>query len=277
MKKYLSIILALLMLISIVPMGTFAAETNVAFIGETGFTTLGQAISAAKSGDVITLSSDVTENVTIEKSITLDGAGNDYTGKISLNKASVTIQNVDFIKGCVEKAKKTTNGCNYTFRNCNFDGQGLNNYALNLNLTGNILIEDCSFSNYGYGALQVPTSNVSTTIKNVKVSNVNYGFKIDYSSGVTLENVTMSDIAYYGIYNSNYGEKTYTIRNCNFDTEFPIRIWQRNNTTYTNFVFEGENTFSSGEIISGSDLVNVKGVVYTVAIGEKNSLLSKQL
>ncbi len=51
LRKYLSIVLALFMLVSIVPMGTFAADTE-AVIGGTVYATLKEPFAAAEDGDV---------------------------------------------------------------------------------------------------------------------------------------------------------------------------------------------------------------------------------
>ncbi len=257
-KRILGVALALVMVLGMFSVTAFAAAP-VAELNGNLYSSLKDAIDAASAGDTITLFDDVTENVTIGKKLILDGAGNDYTGKITLKTAPVTIQNVNFVEGTVYKNKKSgrTVGT-VAVKNCTFDGQGLNDYAINLGSVDYIVIEDCTFKNYGYGALQVPSSNIATTLKNVDISNVNYGVKIDYSNGVTLENVTMSDIGYYGIYNSNYGKKTITLNDCTIDAENPIRIWQRNTTVTTDIVLKGDNEFTAEVIVSGSDLVNVK-------------------
>jgi len=222
--------------------GTYTVIEDVAYgkvaqVGSEYFPTLAAAIEAAQSGDTITFLADITENVTVNKNVTIDGADFNYTGKMTLNKVDVTVKNVDFVKGTIYKNKNTGVGGNYTIKNCDFDGQGINDYAVNLGGTGSIVIENCTAKNYGYGFLQVPSSNTSVSVKNVTVSNVNYGFKVDYSNGVTLENVDVT-AAVAGILNSNYGEKTITIK----DSEISILgTWTRNNTTKTTYVFEGAN------------------------------------
>ena len=165
---------------------------RVAQIGETQYKTLAAAIAAAQAGDTITFLTDITEDVTVDKSVTIDGAEKIYTGTMTLNKVDVTIQNVNFVKGTVYKNKSTGAGGNFTIKNCEFDGQGLNGYAVNLGGTGAIVIEDCTAKGYGYGFLQVPTSNNSLSVKNITVSDVNYGIKVDYSNGVTIENAKIT-------------------------------------------------------------------------------------
>jgi len=226
---------------------TVTEVTYAAQIGATKYETLADAIAAAASGDTITLLTDVNESVTVNKSVTIEGAECSYTGKMSVTAtASITVQNVDFVAGCIDKASGSGS---VTIKSCDFDGQGLNSYALNLR-TGskNIIIEDCTVKNYGYGFLQTPKASGHVTVKNVTVENVNYGFKIDYSSGVTMENVTVKDAGYYGIYDSNYGTKTYTITNCSFSGKNPIQMWERNTTVVDTFKFYGANTLSGDDV-----------------------------
>jgi hypothetical protein len=107
------------------------------------------------------------------------------------------------------------------------------------------VIENVTAKNYVYGFLQLSASNTSLTVKNVEVKNVNYGFKIDYSNGVTMERVTVTDARYYGIYDSNFGTKTYTITNSNISS---IEIWERPSVTNTTtFNFVGDNTVGTLE------------------------------
>lgn len=188
----------------------------VANVNGTYYKTLEEAIKAANSGDTVTLVEDVTEDVTIGKSITIDGADKTYTGKMNLNgsKATVTIKNV------------------------NFDGKGYNGYAVESKGAYYITIVDCTAKDYGYGFVQVAKGSVRVTVKNVTVSDCNYGLKVDYSQEVVIENVDL-DCAVAGVLNSNYGEKTITIKDSDISI---LGTWTRNDTTKSNYVFEGDNS-----------------------------------
>ena len=224
-KRFLSVALVLMMAFAVMTVSAFATEgTNVAKIGDTEYATLAAAIKVATAGDTITLLDDVTEDVTISKNLTINGAGKTYTGKMNLtNRADITIKNV------------------------NFEGKG-NGYAVESKGAYYVTIEDCTAKNY-YGFVQVASGAVLTTVKNVTVSNVTYGIKVDYSDEVTLENVTVKD-AYVGLCDSNFGEKTYTITNCKFNAEMPVVIWERtgkSNVTTLNFV--GVNDFGTDDYL----------------------------
>ena len=213
------------------------------------FATLAEAITAAQAGNTIVLLANITEDVTVNKNLTLDGAGKNYTGKITLNKVNFTAENVNFVKGNIYKNKDTGVGGTYTIKNCTFDGQSMNDYAVNLGGTSAIVIEGVTAKYYGYGFLQVPASNTSVSVKDVEISNVNYGLKIDYSGGVTLENVkAVASVA--GVLNSNYGAKTITIKNSELSI---LGTWTRNNTTKTTYVFEGANSIDEFVIDAAID------------------------
>ena len=177
------------------------------------YETLAGAIADATAGDTITFLADITENVTINTAVTIDGAGKTFTGNMNL-KANTTIKNV------------------------NFDGKGYNGYAVETRGANYLTIEDCTAKNYGYGFVQLASGTALTTVKNVTVSNMNYGVKVDYSNAVVLENVDMT-AGVAAVLNSNYGAKTITIKNSKLNI---LGTWKRNDTTKTNYVFEGENT-----------------------------------
>ena len=253
--------------------GTYSVTVSAAKIGEKTYETLAAAISAAKAGETITLLSDRTENVTISKNLTIDGAGKTYTGTMTVNNVNATIQNVAFVEGQVYKDKKTgSNAAIITIKDCTFDGQGLNAYAVNLGGTASMVLEDIKATGYGYGLLQVPSSCAGLSIKNVEVSDCYYGFKVDYANAVSMENVKIANDVTIGIYDSNYGTKTYTIKGSTLNATTPIKIWERNQTTYTTFKFEGKNTIAS---LPTSTLVKYEGVIVgNSAYGELTDALA---
>ena len=113
-SKLLSLLLCLAMLMSMVPVAYAEVETegtggentptetnggaseqddattNAAKVGETGYTTLADAITAAQDGDTVTLLADVTEDVTINKNITLD-LGDKTLTNTSAGEATLTV------------------------------------------------------------------------------------------------------------------------------------------------------------------------------------------
>ncbi|MBR4847026.1 MAG: leucine-rich repeat protein, partial [Phascolarctobacterium sp.] len=200
------------------------ARPSVAQIGTQGYETLAKALENAAAGDTITFLADITEDVTVNKAITIDGAGKTYTGKMTL-KADTTIQNV------------------------NFDGKSSVDYAVVTGGANYVTIEGCTAKNYTYGFVQLSSGTALTTVKNVTVSNMNYGVKVDYSNAVVLENVDIN-VNSAAVLNSNYGEKTITIKNSKLNI---LGTWKRNDTKKTNYVFEGANTINSFVVVDTLD------------------------
>ena len=186
----------------------------VAEVNGTKYETLADAIKAAENGDVITLLMNVTEDVTVNKSITIDGANFEYTGNIAVKGSAVsaTIKNVNFVNGT--------------------------GYAITTNTIKSITVENCTVENYAYGFLYANKSTPTVVVKNVTVDGGNYGFHWAYGTEATLENFTVSD-AKYGLYIQNYGSKTITLKNCDIST---IAIWERSGYSgVQTFKFEGQN------------------------------------
>ncbi|MBE6571322.1 MAG: hypothetical protein E7656_03610 [Ruminococcaceae bacterium] len=187
----------------------------VAEVNGTKYESLEEAIGAAQAKDTIVLLADITEDVTVNKSLTIDGANFKYTGNISVSGTSTAavVKNVNFV-----------------------DGTG---YAVTTNRIKSITVENCTVSNYGYGFLYANKSTPTVVVKNVTVNGGNYGFHWVYGTSATLENVKMTGVT-YGLYIQNYAGKTVTLKNCNISS---IGIWER--TGYSGvqtFKFEGANT-----------------------------------
>ena len=245
MKKILAILLTVLMAFTVV-VPVSAADTDVAAIGETTYATLQAAIDAAAADDTVKLIKDVTENVTVGKNLTIDGDDNDYTGKMTISKSiNLTVEDVNFVEGNVIKGKGTGTSGNYTFKNCSFFSESDAVYAVEIRGSSSIIIEDCTSDGY-FGFLQVPSSNNSTSIKNVTIKNAGYAIKVDYSNGVALENVTIAD-SKYGFVNSNFGKKTIAVKNCTVKAEYPLVIWDRDTKAVNTFKFEGKNDFGAND------------------------------
>ena len=98
-KKFLAVLLTLLMLLGALAMTTAADGGNVAEVNGTQHATLQEAVNAASTGETVTLLADTSEDVTINKSITLNLGGNTLTNKsagkatISVTGGTVTVKN----------------------------------------------------------------------------------------------------------------------------------------------------------------------------------------
>ena len=221
--------------------GKYIVGDYVAQIGETKYIALSKALEAATAGETIVFLADITEDATISKAVTIDGADKTYTGKMTLT-ADATIKNV------------------------NFDGKGYNGYAIETRGADYLTVEDCTAKNYGYGFVQLASGTALTTVKNVTVSNMNYGVKVDYSNKVVLENVDIT-AGVAALLNSNYGEKTITIKDSKLNI---LGTWVRNNTIKTTYVFEGANTV--GQWIIDAAIDNFKLATVESTLTAPNSV-----
>ena len=89
-NKLLSVVLTLCVLLAAFSLTALAAEGDVAKIGDVGYATLAEAIAAAKDGETVTLTADTTEDVTIDKNITLD-LGTKTLTNAGAGKATLTV------------------------------------------------------------------------------------------------------------------------------------------------------------------------------------------
>lgn len=205
--------------------GTYKLDelVYVAQIGDVKYETLAEAILFAQPGDTITLLADVSEDVTINTSITLDGALFEYTGNITVqgnnNDISVVIKKVNFGNGT--------------------------SYAVTTSRIKSITIEDCTVT--GRAFLYAKHSTPSIVVKNVTVSGGNYVANITYGSEAYFENVTAIGMTGYGIYTQSHSSKNITLKNCSFDTpNYPsIAVKDVNTAAVDTFIFEGDNVMTS--------------------------------
>ena len=225
--------------------GTYSVVGAVAKIGETKYGYLADAIAAAQAGDTITLLADITEDVTVNKSLTIDGANHKYKGQILTNntKLNLTVQNVNFVGGT--------------------------GYAIKSNGANKIVVKNCTVDGYDYGFLYANKSTNIIEVTDVTVSNCNYGLHFARGNKATLENVTMNNVT-YGIMTQNYGAKTITIRDCEINATTPIHVWERNTTVIDIFIFKGTNTVENAEsILPTINDLDTANIVAAAVIGDK--------
>ena len=201
---------------------------NAAKINETGieYATLTKAINAAQPGQTITFLRDINEVVSIKgEQLTIDGDNHTFSSKMTTAQSAtvdVKIQNVNF------------NGAsNYNI-----------NYAYAIHIVAGsspklLAIENCTATTYWTGFVQ-QSGGGTLTMKNVTVSNTNYGVKVD--KGTTkLENVTITNKVLFPFLIQN--EETSAIRNVTIkDSNLSnISTWTKG-AGKTEYTFEGTNT-----------------------------------
>lgn len=258
---------------------------DVAKIGETGYRTLAKAIEAAQPGDVITFLQDITENVTINKNVTIDGAGKKYTGTMTANSGlTVTVQNVNFVNGGFAKTAKSTTG-NYTFKDCTFDGAGTYAYPLSFGGANTINVENCTVKDYAYSFLYVRSSTVNVNVKDVTVENCS-SYAVYFSSGVTtaaFEKLTVKN-SNNGFVINNTAKRAFTIKDCTMEN-VNTAINHSNGTSDITCTVLGVNdiggaALSEYAVINGATITgttyygSVKGMVEKAVTGQTVQLLS---
>ena len=230
-------------------------KVDVAEVNGVGYTTLAAAIAAANAGDTIILLDNITENVTVNKNVTIEGADFSYTGMMKVNSGlTVTVQNVNFVNGCIDKVKGTKG--TLTVKDCTFDGTGSDYYyAVTMRGGAKVVTENCQSKGFVYGFLYIPNSVTNVSVKNVAVTECGMGINVAYGNKVTLENVTMTGVG-YGIQSHNYGAKTFTMNNCDISGEYAIFAWERTeNAVVDTFVFQGTGNKLSGEVVTNGHAV----------------------
>ena len=223
--------------------GGNTVKNSVATVGGNKYLTLAGAVEAAQPGDTVTLIADVSEDVTIKKSLTIDGAKSDteqfkYTGTMSINTSlDVAIQNVNFDKGSISEAKGTRG--TLTIKNCTFDGVDKSiGYAITVRGADKLVIENTAAKNYGYGMLYIPSSVAAIAVKDVTVSDVTSAFNIAYSGDGVFENVSVKN-ATYGLNAHNYGARTFVMKNWTLENVGMMTRVQEKATATVTFDMQG--------------------------------------
>ena len=206
-NRFLAALLAVAMMLQMLPMLAFAedAETDVAWIGETGYPSLEAAVTAAGDGATITLGEGVyslggkqnTQKVT-DKSLTFVGAGTD--------KTKWQIQ--------APQAPYGADGyCNYSF-----DG------------SDSITFQDMTVigSVYPDGTIKAEDTQGLVRVQNITLKDCVFNGRADYwgYTSTTFDNVTFNapGTTESRISSTNYSlwtytGKTYTFRDCTFNSK----------------------------------------------------------
>lgn len=171
-RTVLALLLAVLMAATLMTVGA-AAEGNEAAIGSTKYAKLTDALSEAKSGQTVTLLKDIDNSITavgytgginysLNEGVTLDGAGHTISGHIGvrINAAGGTVQNVKF-ENIHNKEVVDADTCEYY----GWESKTGNQSAIYASdLTGEVVIKNCTFDNIDWDAIQI-TPKEGSSIK----------------------------------------------------------------------------------------------------------------
>ena len=146
--------------------GTTGEVKHAATIGETQYNTLKDAIDAAKDGETVVLARDVTENININKSITLDlkgktltGLGNDSVVTITGSDTKVTVTSSAEEKGVITGGNNPSNGGGFSIQDATVS-------LHNLSITENKAIGDGGGVTGGGG---IYAKDANLTLDNVHI------------------------------------------------------------------------------------------------------------
>lgn len=278
MKKFFSMMLALMMVLSLTTIalgeestgvdcsgGCTDTENHVAAIGTTHYDSLSAALTAANSmsGDVtITLLDDVVENVTVKqivgRNLTIDGADNNYTGTITIHGNSgyddddtLTIKRVNFItdatSGYFIDANSTVEAERYahnvTIDSCTFTATTANNSvgAARFRQGYDISMTNCT-------AKDLFVVLWTTSVGPLHVENLTATGCIEGGISSGMESVTVKDSTIkttgtngYGIRHDGDGAYTLNVENSTIEAYIPIVVRKATANGYTVNV-SGNNT-----------------------------------
>ena len=222
-----------------------AFAQTVAKIGEAEYATLSEAISAATSGAKVTLIGNAAENVTVGKNLTIDGAGKQYTGTMTISKGyTVTVENVNFFDAGIDKGGSSGS---LSVKGCTFDGNNRHfYYAIKTSGASKLTIENCTVKDYSYGFLYNSSSLTTHSVKNVTVENCNYGVRMASTNTTNLVGFVTRDVKYPVQIQAN-AARTVNMTDCSI-TEVKeggasFSYW--GGTSNVTFNFKGTNVFDA--------------------------------
>lgn len=219
-----SAVLAVMMLLSLMPLTALAADATVAKIGDTEYTSLQDAVNAVSNDTptTITLVDDITlaEPVTISsnQNITINGGGKTISYDASSCKVVFSAPSGAEVEGIPSGV--TLNINNVTFKNTNASAAS-SGYAVLVggnSLNTEVSLDGCSFTNL-YTAVYVNQQNSKDNAPKLSITNctyndTTYGYSIDETTvgaykdavqvtfpadsnkGVATEKETWKNIAY---------------------------------------------------------------------------------
>ncbi|MCD8107946.1 MAG: hypothetical protein LUE20_08320 [Oscillospiraceae bacterium] len=247
-----------------------STPTYVAQIGDTGYTTLAEALSNASSGDTVVLLADNSEEVTISTSITLNLGSYTYSGYMTVSSGDVTINGT--VSGRV-----IVSGGNVTVP----EGTSIANVSLNsgsLTVSGGSVTSEIAVNG---GTLNVESGTVSgvevtsgavnisggtVTISSVSGGTVNIsggtisgtGFEITGGS-VTITNGTITAGIYVGT------DGTLSISGGTFSDKENTTPWIRQDTAST-YLADGYTAVSNNDGTWTVELANATAINSTTNV-----------
>lgn len=227
--------------------------TAVASVNGVEYATLAAALEAAPANATVYLLANVNQNVTINKSITLDGADGvggryEYTGTMVLASGkNITIQNVKFVDGGINKSTRDTSG-DYHVYNCQFYNNGTYNYAMCFQGANLIDIKGCYVDHYKFGGLYIVSSTVTLNVDGFEVVDCS-SYAMAFSSGVnnaTIKGLSVTN-AYYGVAIANNATRYVNISDITLEN-VRLAIGDSDDAFAINCNLSGTNSFGTAAL-----------------------------
>lgn len=236
--------------------GTIGVYRGAAKIDNNYYASFATAIAAVKDNETITLLTNCAENVTITQkaglSFTIDGAGNTYTGIITVkgngkqsqvNDHSLTISNVNFVVAASTYSITTSNYAhNITVDGCRFIGSG-SGYGMKIPQSYNVTVKNTT----GTKLLELVYSNKAVnkfTAENVTVTESSHGFYMSYGVNMSFKSLNLN-VTGAGVYTNNYNSSTATFEDCTITAKWGVYLEQKNTTKAYTLTFNGTNSFDT--------------------------------
>jgi hypothetical protein len=177
------------------------------------YATIADAVADASADNTLKVNTSLTEDVTINKGITLQAAeGVTLTGTITITANSVTVNGLNLVKPAEGDSIVLNGVSDVTIENCNFDakesmesleGSAGRAVQMNNNCSG-VTINNCTFKDGYYVTIQGYADNV--TVQNSTINNCKSGINLQSGSNLVVENTNISVVAL------GEGNDTYCVR-----------------------------------------------------------------
>jgi parallel beta-helix repeat protein len=255
------------------PNPTGASFTPVNNFGQgSQFASIQAAIDAADPGDILNISAGVfTENVTVNKSVNLEGAGQKLLTVIGpgddARVFSITDDDVS-ISGLTARGENSEESCgvmidngvqNCRIEDCTLTGNDIG-LVLGFESHDNNFVNDNLTGNYAGGCALVSSANNTFTDSQVN-SNGLFGFLIDNCTNTTLVGNTVNLNGDYGLYIEGGRNFNITGNTFNANAEAGIRL----TNAITNLTIKGNQISNNGigiEVESGASGIATWIVAY---------------
>jgi hypothetical protein len=224
------------------------------------YATIAAAVDAAAAGQTLEVHKSLTEDVTINKEVTLQAAADaspTLTGTITVTANNVKVDGLNFIKPDKDADSIVLNGVSgVTIQNCNFDanesmtsldGAAGRAVQMNNNCSG-VTIDNCTFKNGYYVTIQGRADGL--TVQNSTIENCKSGINLQSGNNLVVKDTDIS-VKALGAENDTY---------C-------VRFASDSGTTSDMTITGGKFNVDKNNLTAGSDTYHSAIVVRAGAAG----------